>query len=329
MNALLRFVARKTVRLFILLAAVSALSFTLVSLSPIDPIDAYVRVGTPTGVTPAQREMIAERWGLNDPPFVRYLRWLGQMAQGNLGNSMVFNQPVATVIGSRFLTSIGLMGIAWLMSGCIGFVTGVIAGAWRDSLADRIIRWYAYTLASTPVFWMGLLLLILFSVWLRITPVCCVWPIGSTPEETSLWTRLHHLLLPAATLSIMGVANVTLHTRQKLIEVLHSDYVLFARAQGEKTAGIIWHHGLRNIALPAITLQFAYFSELFGGSVLTEQVFGYPGLGEATVKAGVRGDAPLLLGIALFSAAFVFVGNSMADLVYEFVDPRIRLRGDI
>lgn len=117
---------------------------------------------------------------------------------------------------------------------------------------------------------------------------------------------------------------MALHTRQKLVEVLASDYVLFARARGEKGFALFWRHGLRNIALPAITLQFAAFSELFGGAILAEQVFSYPGLGKATIDAGLRGDVPLLLGIVLFSTVFVFVGNVIADLIYYVVDPRTR-----
>ncbi|MHB8184404.1 MAG: ABC transporter permease, partial [Candidatus Desulforudaceae bacterium] len=127
--------------------------------------------------------------------------------------------------------------------------------------------------------------------------------------------------------SILGVANVALHTRQKLVDVLASDYVLFARAKGESEFAILWKHGLRNVALPAVTLQFASLSELFGGSILAEQVFAYPGLGQATVQAGLRGDVPLLLGAVIFGAVFVFVGNLLADIIYRFVDPRIRWGG--
>lgn len=139
-----------------------------------------------------------------------------------------------------------------------------------------------------------------------------------------MWQRLHHLLLPAITLSLTGIAQITLHTREKTIEALRSDYALFAYAQGETTAGIVFRRALRNTALPAITLQFASLGELFGGAVLAEQVFAYPGLGRTTVEAGIRGDIPLLLGIVLFSTLFVFTGNFMADLLYQLVDPRIR-----
>ncbi len=323
----LRYLVNKTLRLILLMFTMSVLSFTLVSLSPIDPVQAYVgaemmRIG------PEQRQRIAERWGLNDPPLTRYMRWLSSLMKGDLGVSAIYNQPVSQVIRQRFLTSLGLMGSAWLLSGIFGFILGVLSGARAGSWIDQVIRFYAYLLASTPTFWLALLLLIIFAVVLKWAPICCATPPGVLPEQVTLAQRLHHLALPALTLSIIGIANITLHTRQKLIQVLNSDYVLFARAQGEHLGGILWQHGLRNIALPAITLQFASISELFGGSVLAEQVFAYPGLGQATVQAGVRGDVPLLLGIVLFSTLFVFSGNTFADIVYHLIDPRIRLGGE-
>jgi len=318
------FILRKLFRLALLLIAVAIFSFVLISLSPIDPIDAYVGADM-LQVSPEQREIIAQRWGLDQPMMTRFGLWLGQLASGNLGMSMIFNQPVSAVIGSRFQTSLQMLAIAWVLSGTLGLAMGVLAGARAGSWLDRIIRFYAYTLASSPTFWVALLLLIVFSVSLKVTPICCATPLGMLTKDVTFWQRLHHLILPAATLSIIGVANIALHTRQKLIEVLNSDYVLFARAQGETLTGIIRHHGLRNIILPALTLQFASLSELFGGSVLVEQVFSYPGLGKATVEAALRSDVPLLVGIVFFSALFVYTGNTIADLTYQIVDPRIRM----
>ncbi|MGD8389567.1 MAG: ABC transporter permease [Desulfobacteraceae bacterium] len=319
-----RYFRRKALQLLSLLIGVSIISFTLVSLSPIDPVRAYIG-DEMLRMSPEQRTKIAERWGLDQPTPVRFFKWFGQIIQGEMGNSQIFNKPVVQVIGERFVLSLWLMAAAWVLSGAFGYGLGLIAGAWHGSFLDRAIRFYAYTLASTPAFWLGMVLLIIFSVHLQVTPVCCAAPPGKPPFDVSLWERLHHLILPATTLSIIGVANVTLHTRQKLIEVLQSDYALFARAQGEKTLGLVFHHGIRNISLPALTLQFASFSELFGGAVLAEQVFSYPGLGLTTIQAGLRSDVPLLLGIVLFSALFVFVGNTLADLTYRLVDPRIRI----
>ncbi|MBD2157634.1 ABC transporter permease [Leptolyngbya sp. FACHB-16] len=324
LNPIVSFTLRKALRLGLLLIAVSVFSFVLVSLSPVDPVNAYVGADM-LQIGPEQRELITQRWGLDEPMMTRFGLWFRQLASGNLGMSMIFNQPVVTVIANRFQTSLQMLAIAWLFSGIFGLVLGILAGAREGSWSDRLIRFYAYTLASSPTFWVALLLLIVFAVQLKVAPICCAAPPGVLAQDITLWQRLHHILLPALTLSIIGVANIALHTRQKLIEVLNSDYVLFARAQGESLANIVWHHGLRNIILPAITLQFASLSELFGGSVLAEQVFAYPGLGEATVEAALRSDVPLLIGIVFFSAIFVYTGNTIADLAYQIVDPRIRL----
>lgn len=318
-----QFALRKTLRLVLLLVSVAALSFGLVSQSPIDPIDAYVGKDI-MKISPEQRELIAKRWGLDQPPLARFAAWAGNLLQGDFGKSTIFNEPVLSVIGKRALVSFWLMLFAWSLSGVLGFGLGLVAGACEGSLLDRGIRFYAYTMAATPTFWVGMVLLSVFSVSLGWLPVCCAWPPGLSAEDASLWTRFVHLILPATTLSLIGVSQIALHTREKTIEAMHSDYATFARAQGESTAGIVLRHALRNTALPAVTLQFASIGELFGGSVLAEQVFSYPGLGRATVEAGVRGDVPLLLGIVLVSALFVFSGNTMADLLYHVIDPRMR-----
>jgi peptide/nickel transport system permease protein len=320
---LLKFLGGKALKLALLLVAVATLSFVLVNQSPIDPVDAYVGPAI-LKISPEQRSIIAARWGLDRPPMERYLQWSKHVIKGDLGESTIFNEPVATVIQKRFLTSLWLMGMAWTFSGLLGFALGLLSGAWENSLLDRGIRIYAYVMASAPTFWVGILLLMCFSVFLGWFPVGGAWPPGIGPEQATLWQRLHHLILPSLTLSLIGIAPIALHTRQKTVEAMHSDYATFARAQGEATLGIVFRHSLRNVALPAVTLQFAFMGELFGGAVLAEQVFSYPGLGKTTVDAGIRGDVPLLLGIVLFSTLFVFVGNTLAELIYRVVDPRMR-----
>lgn len=324
MNYIFRFFIQKFIHLFLLLIAVAISTFVLVNLSPIDPVDAYVGADI-SRIGPEQRELIAQRWGLNQPMTTRFFLWLGQLITGNLGHSITYNQSVADVIATRFAATLALMALAWILSGLFGIIFGILAGATEGSILDRVIRLYAYTLASSPTFWIGLLLLNLFAVQWQIAPICCAAPIGVLGEDVNLWQRLHHLILPALTLSLIGVASIALHTREKLIAILHSNYALFAFAQGETKTGFIWHHGLRNIALPAITLQFASLSELFGGSILAERVFGYSGLGDATTQAALRSDVPLLVGVVLFSALFVFTGNLIADLTYQVIDPRIRI----
>ncbi len=322
------FFAAKTLRLAILLAVVATFSFVLVSNSPVDPVDAYIG-NDMVKISPEQRALIAERWGMDKPPLERFIIWAGRLASGDFGISSIFNEPVIAVIGKRFATSIWLMALAWSISGILGYILGIAAGIRQGSWLDKAISLYAYTMASTPTFWVGMVLLTIFSVQLGWTPVCCAWPPGSGPEQVTLLERLHHLILPALTLSLIGAAQITMHTREKTVEAMHSEYALFALAQGEKLSGLIMHHIARNVALPAVTLQFASLGELFGGAVLAEQVFTYPGLGRATVEAGIKGDVPLLLGIVIFSTIFVFTGNTLADLIYRIVDPRMRERGSL
>lgn len=317
------FLLLKGIRFASLLMAICIISFLLVKNSPIDPVQAYIS-GDLLTVGPEQREKIAEYWGVNQPVSTQFFNWMTALAAGDLGVSMMFRQPVADIIHERFLNSLALMMTAWLLSGLIGFSMGIMAAMNKDTPMDRIIKWYCYTIASTPTFWMGLLVMIVFALWLNWFPIGMGVPAGVLAKDVTVLDRVEHLILPALTLSMVGVANVAMHTRQKLIDVLASDYVLFARARGEQGFVLFWRHGLRNVAMPAITLQFAGFSELFGGAVLAEQVFSYPGLGQATVEAGLRGDVPLLLGLVIFSTLFVFVGNLLADLTYYVVDPRMR-----
>ena len=309
-------------RIITLLLAVSVIAFALVSLSPVDPVQQYLLGAGP--VSEEQRAEIEDYWGVNDPPVERYLSWLSALLHGDFGTSLLYRRPVIDIIGERFLNSLALMLCSWLLSGVIGFALGCLMGMTRDRLADRVIKKICYLLTSIPTFWLGLLLLLVFAVWLGWFPVGFSTPIGMLNSEVSVWQRLYHLFLPALTLSLMSFANIALHTRQKLIDVMESEYVLFARARGEGSWSLLRRHGLRNILLPALTLQFASFSELFGGSVLAENVFSYPGLGSAVSEAGLNSDVPLLLGVTLFSALFVCAGNLIANLLYGVVDPQIR-----
>ncbi len=319
-----RFIISNIIRFTLLIFAVSFVSFALISASPIDPVQANVGQAAYVSMSEAKRAQLAEYWGTGTPLLERYANWLAAFVQGDMGTSLRYNAPVAEVIASRALNSLALMGVAWLVSGVLGFVMGVVAGVYRGRLADRIIKGYCFVLASVPTFWLGLLVLMVFSVQLGWFPMGFSVPIGVAASDVTLADTLHHMVLPALTLSVIGVANIALHTREKTIDVLESDYVRFARARGMGTWQIVRRHGLRNLALPALTLQFASISEIFGGSVLVEQVFSYPGLGQAAVTAGLGGDAALLAGIAVVSAALVFGGNFLANVLYGAVDPRIR-----
>ena len=305
--------------------AVGLVVFALVSMSPIDPVQANVGQAAYVNMSEAKRAQLASYWGGDVPFWERFANWAGALMQGDMGTSLRFNAPVSEVIAHRAANSLALMGIAWLLSGVLGFALGVAAGARRGGALDRVVRSYCFLLASTPTFWLGLLILMVFAVQLGWFPIGFSVPIGVSAADVTLADAVHHLVLPALTLSVTGVANIALHTREKVVDVLESDYVRFARARGESELSVIAHHGLRNVALPAVTLQCAFISEIFGGSVLVEQVFSYPGLGQAAVTAGLGGDVALLAGIALVSAALVFGGNLLANILYGVLDPRMRI----
>lgn len=321
-SSLGRTICLTILRTVLLLLAVSIVAFVLVSASPVDPVQQYL-LGA-GAVSPEKQAALEEYWGMNQPPVMRYLCWLKAVLRGDLGQSLLYRRPVAEIIRERFLNSLALMAAAWCLSGLVGFCLGCLMGMYRDRLPDRILRKICYLLGSVPAFWLGLLLLLIFAVKLKWFPLGFSAPIGMLSSEVSIWQRIHHLILPALTLSLMSFSGIALHTREKLLDVLNSDYVLFARARGEGDWQILRRHGVRNILLPAITLQFASFAELFGGSVLAENVFSYPGLGSAVSAAGLGSDVPLLLGITLFSALFVSTGNLIANLLCGAVDPRIR-----
>lgn len=306
-----------------LLFAVSLLSFMLVNASPIDPVNQYIQ-GLGTSLSPEQRYEIEAYWGINEPPAERYFSWVKELLRGNLGESVIYRRPVADIIGEYFINSLDLMLCSWILAGVFGFVLGCVMGMYQEQWPDKILKKACYILTSTPSFWLGLLFLLIFSVWLKWFPIGFSSPIGVLSKDITTGQKIYHLILPAVTLSLMSFGNIALHTRQKLVDVMNSEYVLFAKARGESKRSILYRHGIRNIILPALNLQFASFAELFGGSVIAENVFSYPGLGSIVSAAGLQKDIPLLLGITLFSALFVCTGNIIADILYGVIDPQIR-----
>ncbi|NDO83856.1 peptide ABC transporter permease [Citrobacter sp. NCU1] len=307
----MRHVFGHMLRLMILLVLVAAGTFTLLSFSPIDPIRAYIGNDL-LHVPPEQYARIAARWGLDQPLWERFVHWFLQLIQGDLGYSMLFNAPVASVIRERFATSFALLAGAWLMSGILGMALGFLAGRYLNRWPDKMICRFSYLLSSLPTFWIGMLLLSLFAVRWPVLPVCCAWEPGNNADMATISERLRHLVLPVCALSLLGMGQITLHTREKIASVMNSDFVRFAQSQGDKGWSLLRHQVLRHAITPALCLQFASLGELLGGALLAEKVFAYPGLGQATIDAGLRGDVPLLMGIVLFSTLLVFIGNSLS-----------------
>lgn len=314
----------KEIFLFLLLIlAVSFISFLLLDLSPIDPIASFARSRS-VGLSPEAKQELIKVWGLDQPLIARYFSWLVNLVRGDLGISNIYGRKVIDIIGEGFSRSILLMAIAWIFQGIIGIWLGIVAGANASKIKDKIIKAYAIIFASTPSFWVGILLIIVFSLKLKLFPSSMGSPVGVLREDITLADSLKHLVLPALTLVLVGVSNLILHTRSKVIDILNSDYVLYAKARGMKKGEILNKFAFKNLILPGLSLLFTSFSELFSGTVLVENVFNYPGIGGLTVEAGLRGDAPLLLGLVLFSTIFVYVGNRICDLLYLVIDPRLR-----
>ncbi|TKV22978.1 ABC transporter permease [Citrobacter sp. wls613] len=299
-------------RLIVLLVLVAAGTFILLSFSPVDPIRAYIGNDL-LHVPPEQYARIAARWGLDQPLWERFGLWFARVLQGDLGYSMLFNAPVASVIKERFATSFALLCGAWLMSGLLGTAMGFVAGRFLNRWPDKMICRLSYLLSSLPTFWIGMLLLAVFAVRWPVLPVCCAWEPGNSGDMAGFTERLRHLILPVCALSLLGLGQITLHTRESIASVMKSDFVRFARSQGDKGWSLLRHQVLRHAITPALCLQFASLGELFGGALLAEKVFAYPGLGQATIDAGLRGDVPLLMGIVLFSTVLVFIGNSLSS----------------
>lgn len=308
----------------VLVILVSVLAFILLSVSPIDPLQTNVGQAALGAMSLEQVEKLRAYWGVGVPPVERYLSWASDFLRGDMGTSLLYRRPVVKVIGEKLFNSFWLLTSAWFFSGVIGFLLGIVAGRKRGGVCDRIVTGYSLFVASTPAFWIAMILLLVFAVRLKWFPIGLSVPIGTAAEDITVTDRIRHAVLPAAALSITGISSIALHTREKMIAVMESDFVLFARARGESERSVIVRHGIRNILIPAMTLQFASVSEIIGGSVLVEQVFSYPGLGQAAVTAGLGSDVPLLLGITVVTAVIVFSGNLAANVLYGVVDPRIR-----
>ncbi len=318
------YIGKRFMRLLLFLAAVSAASFFLLSLSPVDPLKSNMGQAALGSMSQEQIKRLEAYWGVGVPAGRRFLFWLSGVLKGDFGMSLLYRRPVMEVIGEKTSNSLWLMASAWLFSGGLGFLLGVISGVKRGQWQDRLITAWCMVTAGTPAFWLAMMLLMLLAVRFPVFPIGFSLPVGMAAQEATLADRLSHAFLPALALGLTGVSNIAMHTRSKMIEVMESDYICYARARGERGWRLIRRHGLRGLMLPAITLQFGSISEIFGGSVLVEAVFSYPGLGQAAVTAGLGGDAPLLMGITLISAVLVFTGNFAADLLYLAADPRMR-----
>ncbi len=316
---MLKLIVRRLALLPVILLAVAAMTFALTAISPFDPVDAYV--GAENNVSLERKAEIAQAWGLDQPMYEQFGRWVWNLVQGDMGNSIVSGgQPVAAEIASRASASIALVGGALVLVLVGGLVFGVLAAAFRGTFFDWLVRTLCYFNTAAPSFWIGLLALYVFSIELGWLPAAGT----SDPRSVDTGVDASHLILPMLVLAMTQYAWFTLFVRNTLLEVLREDHVQFARAQGIGEVAVLLRYALPNALIPFVTLVGTHLAELIGGTVIVETIFGWPGLGLLTLDAALGEDIPMLVGIVLAGSVLVVLGNLLADVLYRVMDPRVR-----
>ncbi len=298
-----------------ILAAISVVTFALLALIPGDP--ATVMLGAE-----ASRQSIAalhKDLGLDRPVPVRFAIWLRDALRGNLGYSIFAHRPVSAMIGERLSTTLTLCLFALVVAVAIGVPSGVLGAVRQDSAADQVVRLFQLLGLSVPDFWLGILLLLVFSVELRLVPL-----VGYKTITESAGTALRFLALPALALGLVQAANLARMTRAYMLEVLRHDYVRTARAKGLAGRRVIYRHALRNALPPVVTVLGIQAGALLSGVVVVETVFGLPGVGQLVITAILTRDYPLIQGVMLYTAVIYALANLAVDLSYGLMDPRVR-----
>lgn len=303
-----------------LLLVISIIAFTFINIAPGSPIDAMINPSL--GLTGEQEQHLREELGLNKPLPVRYLLWLGQAIQGNLGYSYNSHTPVLSRIGERLGPTLELMGAALLASTLVGMLFGVICAIKAYSAWDYLLGAVSLLGFSVPSFFVALIALYVFAARLQILPA---FGMSTGANATSLGDNLYHLVLPASVLSVELMATLTRYTRSAMLEVLHADYVTTARSKGLANLTVITRHAFRNALLPLITVVSLRLPVLVGGAIVVEAVFQWPGMGQLSVQAIQQRDYPVLMGLTIMISIIVLLANLLADVLYAYADPRIRV----
>jgi len=309
-----------------IILAVVTLTFFLMAVAPGEPLlgpDERI-------VDPPTRAELTRQWGLDQPPLVRYVKYLRQMARGNFGESFSLHRPVADALAEAIPNTLLLAGAALLIDFLVGLGLGVYQ-AWRvHRLPDVVLSNVTLFLYSVPTFWLGLILLLVFAEWLGWFPVAGMSDPILCPTVSSVYCvvdRLWHLALPAATLGFVGAAGTARFQRAAMLEVAAQDYIRTARAKGASERRVVLRHQLRNALLSFITLFGLAFPFLLTGAVLIETIFAWPGMGRLATDAILRRDAPVVNAAVLLASTLVVAGSLLADVLLAVVDPRLRVRG--
>jgi peptide/nickel transport system permease protein len=312
------YIVRRLAQGAILLVVVSVVVFTIVHSAPGGP----ALLSNPE-MDPAQIKSMERLLGLDDPLAVQYLRWAGNAARGNFGKSYQHSLPTLELLGERIPNTLLLSGVALAVAVVLAVPLGTLSAVYRYSYVDYAATIAAFVGVSIPVFWLGILLIILFSVTLGWLPSAGMRTVG-VPATTG--DLLRHLVMPALVLATFPLAQLTRYVRASMVEVLGRDYVRTARAKGLSEPATLGRHALRNALIPMVTVLGVLTPRLLGGAVITETIFAWPGLGRLAVEATITRDYPVIMGATLMVSTLVIVSNLVTDLLYVVIDPRITLR---
>jgi peptide/nickel transport system permease protein len=307
------------VRIAQLLPALFLASIAIWALIYLLPGDPAIAILGPNA-TPDQLQAVREALGLNQPAPVQYIGWLSRVAHGDFGISYQTGLPVMQLIAERAIATVQLGTMAFVVSMCIGVTLGVIAAANPNSAAAKVVGAYNSLTLALPSFWLGLLLILLFGVWLKILPPAS----GFVPIWQDPLAALRASALPVITLASYTSGIVARFVRSAMLDVLGADYVRTARAKGVDEQRVVWRHALRNALLPTVTVLGLQFGAFIGGAVVTEGVFNYPGLGTLVLSSVTTRDYTVLQGAILLIVASFTLVNLAVDLLYAFLDPRVQ-----
>ncbi len=299
-----------------ILFGISILSFAIMYAAPGKP----AILNLDPEIPPEVREAQAERLGLNDPIPVQYMRWLGNVSKGDFGTSYARKMPVTEMILDRLPNTLLLMASSLFLAAIVAIPFGVISATRQYSMTDYGVTVGSFLGLATPNFWLGIMLIMVFSVQLGWTPVGGISTIGA---DFSILDRLRHLILPALVLATADMAGLTRYTRSSMLEVINQDYIRTARAKGFRERRVVYKHGLRNGLIPVITMFGLMLPTMIGGSAIVESVFNWPGIGKMFIDATFQRDYPVIMAITMFGAILTVIGNLIADILYAVLDPRI------
>ncbi len=314
---MITYILRRILMAIPLLIGITIISFAIVKMAPGGPTALMMD----PNIKPENREKFIQKYGLDQPVHVQYLKWIGNMAKGDFGTSLVRKgTPVSEMIMNRLPNTLLLMIVSTLLAIVISIPFGILSATRPYSKLDYTVTVTSFLGLATPNFWLGLIMIMFFAVNLG-------WfPTGGTHTLNapfSIWDRMHHLVMPAFVLATADMAGLTRYTRTSMLEVIKQDYMRTARAKGFRESKVIYKHGLRNGLIPVITIFGLMLPTFIGGAVIVEQVFAWPGIGKLFFDSAFQRDYPVIMALTVISAVFVVIGNLLADILYAVFDPRI------